>query len=240
VDRSRYFLIGLAVLLMAALVAVVGQSLSAGREPARVMPVVAEPTPTLPTEAGMYARVSRAAEYAAMPKEPNRRRTLAVYYSRRAYPGAPPVIPHRVDEGEAFGKACLSCHGSGGWAPRFEAYAPVTPHPEMLSCRQCHLPTLSAPGGEGRVRESEAVRGSISDWRSFAPPPLHRAAMPGSPPPIPHALQMRENCRACHAGPGAVAELRTTHPERVSCRQCHALAAPPAEAFVRAPAGAPR
>jgi len=40
VDRSRYFLIGLAVLLMAALVAVVGQSLTAGREPARVNPVV--------------------------------------------------------------------------------------------------------------------------------------------------------------------------------------------------------
>jgi hypothetical protein len=59
--------------------------------------------------------------------------------------------------------------------------------------------------------------------------------MPGSPPPIPHALQMRENCRACHAGPGAVSGLRTTHPERVTCRQCHGLAAPPAEAFARAP-----
>jgi cytochrome c-type protein NapB len=64
--------------------------------------------------------------------------------------------------------------------------------------------------------------------------------MPASPPPIPHALQMRENCRACHAGPGAVAELRTTHPERVTCRQCHALGAPPVEAFVRAPAAAGR
>jgi hypothetical protein len=44
---------------------------------------------------------------------------------------------------------------------------------------------------------------------------------------------MRENCRACHAGPGAVDVLRTTHPQRVSCRQCHALAAPAAEAFAR-------
>ena len=236
-ERSRYFLIGLAVLLMAALVAVVGQSLTAGRRPARVPPVAAEATPTLPSEAGMYARVSRAAEYASMPPEPNRRRTLAVFYARRAYPGAPPVIPHAVDEREAFGKACLACHGSGGWAPRFEAYAPVTPHPEMLSCRQCHVPqapALASGGGAGRVR------GSVSDWQTAAPPPLHRAAMPGSPPPIPHALQMRENCRACHAGPGAVAELRTTHPERVTCRQCHALGAPPAEAFVRAPAEARR
>jgi cytochrome c-type protein NapB len=261
VERSRYFLIGLAALLMAAAVAVVGQSLTAGREPARVMPVVAEATPTLPTEAGMYARVSRAAEYAAMPTEPNRRRTLAVFHARRAYPGAPPVIPHPVDEREAFGKACLSCHGSGGWAPRFEAYAPVTPHPEMISCRQCHVPltlpspplgervsagregsaaTLSPLGGEGRVRGTGMVRGSVSDWQTIAPPPLHGSAMPGSPPPIPHALQMRENCRACHAGPGAVAELRTTHPERVTCRQCHALGAPPAEAFTRAPAGSGR
>jgi cytochrome c-type protein NapB len=232
VDRSRYFLIGLAVLLMAALVAIVGQSLTAGREPARVLPVVAEPTPNLPTETGMYARVSRAAEYAAMPKEPNRRRTLAVYYARRAYPGAPPVIPHPVDEPEAFGPACLSCHGSGGWAPRFEAYAPVTPHPEMTACRQCHVPQASTPAGR--------VRGSVSEWHASDAPRRPGAAMPGSPPPIPHSLQMRENCRACHAGPGAVAELRTTHPERVSCRQCHALAAPPAGAFVRAPAGAAR
>jgi cytochrome c-type protein NapB len=237
VERSRCFLIGLAALLMAAAVAVVGQSLTAGREPARVMPVVAEATPTLPTEAGMYARVSRAAEYAAMPTEPNRRRTLSVFSARRAYPGAPPVIPHPVDEREAFGKACLSCHGSGGWAPRFEAYAPVTPHPEMIACRQCHVPQEGAGQARGAVG---TVRGSVSDWQTIAPPPLHGSAMPGSPPPIPHALQMRENCRACHAGPGAVAELRTTHPERVTCRQCHALGAPPAEAFTRAPAGSGR
>jgi cytochrome c-type protein NapB len=255
VDRSRYFLIGLAMLLMAALVAVVGQSLTAGLRPARVPPVAQEATPVLPSEAGMYARVSRAAEYASMPSEPNRRRTLAVFYARRAYPGAPPVIPHPVDERDAFGKACLACHGSGGWAPRFEAYAPVTPHPEMLSCRQCHVPQgegpltpPSPPQGE-RVdaapslspsRGAGRVRGSSSDWQTVAPPRLHGSVMPGSPPPIPHGLQMRENCRACHAGPGAVAELRTTHPQRVSCRQCHALATPPAETFVRPPAEAGR
>ncbi|HKZ05517.1 MAG TPA: cytochrome C [Methylomirabilota bacterium] len=232
-NRSRYFLIGLAVLLMAALVVVVGQSLIAGREPARVMPVAAEATPTLPTEAGMYARAA-AVDYAAMPTEPNRKRTREVYYARRAYPGAPPVIPHPVDEREAFGKTCLACHAEGGWVPRFEAYAPVTPHPEMTACRQCHLPSpLAPPGGEGRVR------GSVSAWQAPAPPPLKRAAMPGSPPPIPHGLQMRENCRACHAGPGAVDALRTTHPERVSCRQCHALAAPAAEAFARPADGSP-
>ena len=222
VDRSRYFLIGLGVLLMAALVVVVGLSLTAGERPARVLPVQAAPTPTLPTEAGMYARVDAAAEYAAMPREPNRKRTRAVYYARRAYPGAPPVIPHAIDEGDAGGRLCLACHGDGGWAPRFEAYAPVTPHPELDL-----LPPVPRAAG-GAARASRRAAG-----RRLAPPPLRGAAMPGSPPPIPHALQMRENCRACHAGPAAVDELRTSHPERVTCRQCHALAAPPAEAFAR-------
>jgi len=222
-NRSRYFVIGLSALLLAAMVVIAGQSLTAGLEPARVMPVTALTTPTLPTEAGMYARVSRAAEYASMPQEPNRRRTLAMFYARRAYPGAPPVIPHPVDEHDAFGQACLACHGSGGWVPRFEAFAPVTPHPDFVSCRQCHVPQTPGP----------TVRGSVSAWETIAPPPLHGSAMPGSPPPIPHALQMRENCRACHGGPGAVAELRTTHPQRVTCRQCHALGAPAAEVFVR-------
>jgi hypothetical protein len=54
------------------------------------------------------------------------------------------------------------------------------------------------------------------------------------PPPIPHALQSRGNCLTCHAGPAAVAEIRTSHPERADCRQCHI--APDAEAgmFARA------
>ncbi|HEU5190799.1 MAG TPA: nitrate reductase cytochrome c-type subunit [Methylomirabilota bacterium] len=227
-DRSRYFLIGLAVLLMAAVVVVAGQSLIAGREPARVMPVAAETTPTLPSEAGMYARVARAADYAAMPTEPNRKRTREVYYARRAYPGAPPVIPHPVDERQAFGKACLACHAEGGWVPRFEAFAPVTPHPEMTSCRQCHVPQAGRPAFQA------------SAWEASAPPPLKGAAMLGSPPRIPHALQMRENCRACHAGPGAVDAFRTSHPQRVSCRQCHALGTTSSEAFARPGEGGAR
>jgi predicted CXXCH cytochrome family protein len=32
---------------------------------------------------------------------------------------------------------------------------------------------------------------------------------------------MRENCAACHVGPGAREEIITTHPERTRCRQCH-------------------
>ena len=46
-------------------------------------------------------------------------------------------------------------------------------------------------------------------------------ALEESPPVIPHQLQMRENCLACHAGPGAPKEIRVSHPERINCRQCH-------------------
>ncbi len=225
--RSPFGLIALAVLLMAALVYVVGSSLWADQHEALVLPVTAEPTPAIPFEAGVFRRQDRALDYAGMPAEPNARRTLAAYYARRAYPGAPPVIPHPVDDAQSGGKACLSCHADGGWAPRLGAYTPVVPHPELESCRQCHVP--------------EATKGVFraTAWSTLAPPRIRHAALPGSPPPIPHGLQMRENCLACHAGPGAVAELRSSHPARVNCRQCHALAAEPVAAFERpADAGA--
>jgi cytochrome c-type protein NapB len=224
-NRSRYFLIGLAVVLMAAVVAVVGQGLTAGRQPASVPPV-AKPTPTLPYEAGIDARAARAADYAAMPREPNRKRTRAVYYARRAELGAAPVIPHAVDNGADSGGGCLACHASGGWVPRFAAYTPVTPHPELDSCRGCHEP---AP-----------PQGQATGAQTITPPALRGAAMPGAPPPIPHGLDMRERCQACHAGPGAVDEFRTSHPDRVGCRQCHALGGRQAEAFGRPLEGAAR
>jgi len=218
VNRSPAVTIGLAVVLMAALVVVVGHGLTTGERPARVPPVEAAATPLLPSEAGMYQRAGKALDYAAMPTEPNRTRTLAVFYARRDSPGAPPIIPHAVDDSDASGRGCLTCHARGGWVPRFNAFSPVTPHPELPACGECH------------VREATP---RVSPATGPAPPARGRAAMPGSPPPIPHDLEMRETCLACHAGPGAVAEIRTSHPERVSCRQCHALGAQPAEVFTR-------
>ena len=52
-------------------------------------------------------------------------------------------------------------------------------------------------------------------------PKRGRQAIPGGPLLIPHSLQMRENCLACHAGPQAVVEIKTSHPERQNCQQCH-------------------
>ena len=136
-------------------------------------------------------------------------RTLQEYYSRRQYPGSPPFVPHPVEEGFNDEVDCLACHAAGGWVEEYGRHAPVTPHPEMSSCRQCHMPR----GAGDLFRET--------DWMSVPPPRLGGSFLPGSPPPVPHRLQMRENCLACHAGPGAVTSLRAEHAERGNCRQCH-------------------
>lgn len=137
-------------------------------------------------------------------------RTLATYYDRRQYPGSPPVIPHPVEVSFSKDKTeCLVCHAKGGWNAELEKSAPITPHPEKEACRQCH------------VRIKTDKRFVEHDWVSIDPPRLGQAQLPGGPPPIPHSLQMRENCVACHTGPGAVVELRVEHPSRGNCRQCH-------------------
>lgn len=138
-------------------------------------------------------------------------RNLNSYYDLRQYPGSPPAIPHKVET--SFSDAnqdCLACHGKGGYSPEMGKFIPVTPHPDKESCRQCHVPKP--------VKDLFLVE---NIWRSISPPRLGRSAMGGSPPIIPHSLQMRENCLACHTGPGAVVEIRVEHSTRGNCRQCH-------------------
>lgn len=48
----------------------------------------------------------------------------------RAWPQAPPTIPH----GTLMRSDCLSCHGLGG------LFGLRTPHPDRQSCLQCHAP----------------------------------------------------------------------------------------------------
>ena len=136
-------------------------------------------------------------------------RTLSEYYSRRQYPGSPPFIPHRVDEPDLARVDCLACHAKGGWSEELKRHTPITPHPEQEACRQCH------------VAITDVKLFVDIDWRSVATPRLGRSELPGAPPPIPHELQMRGDCMACHVGPGAVAAIRVEHPSRGNCRQCH-------------------
>jgi cytochrome c-type protein NapB len=150
-----------------------------------------------------YDRVSR--DYM---KGASTERTLSEYYSRRQYPGSPPEIPHPV-EVHGVKLECLTCHASGGWTEILKSMTPVTPHPEQVRCVQCH------------VRPVTDTLFRATDWQSVPPPRLGRAHLPGAPPPIPHDLQMRGNCIACHVGPGTVATIRVEHPSRGNCRQCH-------------------
>ena len=136
-------------------------------------------------------------------------RTLSEYYSRRQYPGSPPLIPHKVEEADLAPVECLTCHAKGGWTEELKRHTPITPHPEKVACRQCH------------VGMTEAKLFVDNNWVSVAPPRLGRASLPGAPPPIPHELQMRGNCIACHVGPGTVTTIRVEHPSRGNCRQCH-------------------
>ena len=136
-------------------------------------------------------------------------RTLSEYYSRRQYPGSPPYIPHKVEEADLAPVECLTCHAKGGWSEELKRHTPITPHAEQTACRQCHIGT------------TDAKLFVEIDWASITPPRLGRTNLPGGPPPIPHELQMRGNCIACHVGPGAVATIRVEHPSRGNCRQCH-------------------
>lgn len=136
-------------------------------------------------------------------------RTLENYYSLRQYIGSPPCIPHKVNQKDLAKMECLACHAKGGWTDELKRHTPLTPHPEKEACTQCHV----------KMHEDNLF--VAHDWISVMPPRLGRSHLPGAPSPIPHSLQMRENCIACHVGPGAVNAIRVDHPSRGNCRQCH-------------------
>lgn len=129
---------------------------------------------------------------------------------RRAYDGAPPVMPH-----EGFSRACLGCHNAVGVGVDGVGYAPPSPHGETPGlqggrCGQCHVPQVRVAvwraNGFAGVRQ-DLRRGD----RLYA----------GAPPTIPHRVFMREDCAACHTGPAAREEVRMRHEIRGRCRQCH-------------------
>ena len=152
------------------------------------------------------------------------KRNLNSFYELRQYPGSPPRIPHKVFPSFSGEQAdCIACHGRGGYDVEQDTYVPVTPHPENELCYQCHVPKLT----------DELFVGT--NWLSVPPPKLGNSQLGGSPPPIPHSLQLRDDCIACHTGSGAVAEIRVEHASRGNCRQCHVefLSTEPALEFTR-------
>lgn len=140
---------------------------------------------------------------------------------RRAYDGSPPVIPH-----PPFGSPCISCHNREGVSVPDIGFAPPSPHEitaglsAMSRCRQCHV-FQETVFQDTIFQEAEAVfrANSFSGLRQDL---RHGERLYGDAPPVmPHPVFMRENCTACHSGPAAREEIRTSHPERVRCQQCH-------------------
>ena len=247
-----YLLASLAVAVVAG-VAVVNRAAQRVRTtPAREFAgaLVEFPGPPIRAEAEVF-RTN--ASVTAIPPEGGRQRdahprTLVRFRFLRAYPGSPPRIPHGFTADEFRTGACNTCHQRGGYSPRFNAYVPVTPHPEMPACLQCHvgrdevtgvsLPSLDPSTVCRQCHAPGAARWaeSLVDWRPMAWPSRVRPAENGGVPAINHDLFFRGNCLACHSGPSAVAEIRTTHPERADCRECHVLPDPAVDEFTRPPA----
>lgn len=131
---------------------------------------------------------------------------------RRAFDGAPPVVPHPVRPGGA--PECVACHLEGfALAGR---RASLIPHQTFASCTQCHVssaPSLAAEAGGGPVVAASSFVGREAARAG-------ETAYEGAPPAVPHSTWMRERCGSCHGADGRAA-LVTPHPERRSCLQCH-------------------
>jgi nitrate reductase (cytochrome), electron transfer subunit len=211
--------------------------------------ILAPPKEPIAAEAQVFR--TRPDMLAIEPEAPRERRahprTLKTFRYLRAFPGAPPRIPHGLTQEEFRTGTCKTCHERGGYSSRFAAYVPVTPHPDMGPCLQCHVGDGGITGissasddPNARCRQCHGPSGppradtdSGLDWRTTAWPTLSPRLPDGNPPPIPHDFQLRGNCLTCHAGPAAVAEIRMSHPDWTDCRQCHVAANAEASAFSR-------
>ena len=127
---------------------------------------------------------------------------------RRAFYGAPPVVPHAPQ-----GAACTTCHTDIGKKVVNLGFAPANPHGDrgdLQNCRQCHVFIQSDE--QFAANDFQGLRKkSLKGERLFA----------SAPPSIPHPVVMRSNCLACHTGQSARPEILCSHPERVNCAQCH-------------------
>jgi len=154
---------------------------------------------------------------AAVPGREGGEKTIAkVRAERRLYDGAPPVIPH-----QPMGAACVTCHNEAGMNVPGLGFAPPSPHGETLGMKN------QAAGGLARCQQCHVFQQIETPWVPSTFVGLRQDLRRGSrlydgaPPVIPHKTFMRENCLACHSGPAAREEIRTSHPERTRCLQCH-------------------
>lgn len=162
------------------------------------------------------------------PTEADKLAALAARAARRAYNGAPPVVPHRVDAQSSA--ACIACHGPGLAVQ--DRRASRVPHALFSNCLQCHAEEHgAAPTGDGGVDIAPLT--VTSAFRGLPAPRGGERAWIGAPPTVPHSTLMRSDCLSCHGVVGPFG-MRSSHPWRASCLQCHA----PSAALDQQPTGA--
>ena len=167
-----------------------------------------------------------AALFGSTPASPDERAAaLEARSAGRAYSGAPPVVPHSIDQTGV--EACLACHESGFRVG--DVSVPPMSHGPLANCTQCHVESSGAPPRRADFR-GQAASLADSGFSGLPEPGAGSRAWPGAPPTIPHTTWMRESCNSCH-GELASAGLRASHPWRRSCTQCHA----PSAALDRSP-----
>lgn len=137
---------------------------------------------------------------------------------RRAYDGAPPTVPHPIEQGGY--PECLACHEEG--LKIRDRTAPGMPHATLTSCTQCHVSTASGPPTGGV--EGQGALSAGNTFTGLAAPERGPRAWDVAPPQIPHTSRMRDRCLSCHGVNGA-SPMRSTHPSRESCTQCHTSSA---------------
>ncbi len=163
---------------------------------------------SLPTQAGydLFAEIK--------PSEADKAESSRQRASRRAYNGAPPIIPHSVQN--TNDAACYACHSNGMQLAGLKAS--VMSHPFLVNCTQCHA---SPPPAPFQNINSEVA----TNFVGLPAPKAGQRAYSGAPPTIPHSQWMRQNCLSCHGGPNGWAGMQSTHPWRTNCTQCHAPSA---------------
>ncbi len=137
---------------------------------------------------------------------------LAMRKTNRAFNGAPPTIPHPMDQMSAV--ACLACHETGFHSESLRISK--MSHPFYSNCTQCHIESNPQHQTPNVFRESTFV--------GLPAPSGGPRAYPDAPPQVPHSTWMRTDCLSCH-GINGHPGLQTTHPWRQNCNQCHTPAA---------------
>lgn len=139
----------------------------------------------------------------------------------RAYNGAPPTIPHAIDQ--QSDASCVACHKEGALTKSLRI--PRMSHAFLANCTQCHV--------EGNPRHMPATVFRENEFAGLPAPIAGPRAFTGAPPQIPHSTWMRSDCMSCHGYEGRLG-IRTTHPWRTSCQQCHTPSATMEQTLLRA------